>query len=326
MTLAPIPYSPPAAVPVADQRDQRRNDWVELMRPAAELATQIAPTEFVPAEMRNKPEAVAACILYGAEIGIGPMMALAKVDIVKGRPAPRAELARALALAAGHEVWVEDQTNTRCTVKGRRRGSTHVYTATWTSDDVRKAGINSAMYSKYPRQMLLARASAELVRMMAPDVLGGIAIFAEELGDDAVDQAPIVDTTTPARQTRQRTRRATPEPVEAASAETVDDDPPLDDDAPPRASDAQIMKMQASFNELGVKSRDDRLAFIAAATRPVPSSKELTLEEASKVIDTIEQVIAGTVTMTFGDHGILLTATDADASDEPPLDDEDTAE
>lgn len=329
MSLAPVPYPPgympaPTAAPVTTApAPERRNDWVELMRPAAELASQIAPTDFVPAEMRNKPEAVAACILYGAEIGIGPMMALAKVDIVKGRPAPRAELARALALAAGHEVWVEDQSNTRCTVKGRRRGSAHVYSATWTTDDVRKAMISSAMYSKYPRQMLLARASAELVRMMAPDVLGGIAMFSEELDDPTPDTVPATVEPAPKGTTRQRTRRGAPAPEpQPQPSSTADDDgdPPLDGDEPRTATDAQIMKMQASFNELGVKTREDRLAFIAAAARPVPTSKDLTVEEASKVIDVIGEVIAGRTVMTFTEHGIALEL--SEPSDDGPVDGE----
>jgi hypothetical protein len=48
-------------------------------------------------------------------------------------------------------------------------------------DDAKKAGIaGNPSYAKYPRQMLLARASAELVRQMCPEVLGGITVFAEE--------------------------------------------------------------------------------------------------------------------------------------------------
>ena len=133
---------------------------------------------------------VAACILYGDEIGIGPMMALAKVDIVKGRPAPKAELARALALAAGHQIEVRESTNTRVTVAGRRSGSEFWQTVTWTMDDVKKAGIVNQAYAKYPRQMLLARASAELVRAMCPDVLGGITRFSEEYDDTDPDTGP----------------------------------------------------------------------------------------------------------------------------------------
>jgi hypothetical protein len=70
--------------------------------------------------------------------------------------------------------------------------------------------------------MLLARASAELVRMMCPDVLGGIAMFAEEVeaGDaEGVDTAPAPATAT----TKRQRAKAAIEPPPA---------PPLPDEEP----------------------------------------------------------------------------------------------
>ena len=130
-----VAYEPPT-------RASTTNAWVNLIEPAAELARQIAGTDFVPVEMRNKPAAVAACVMYGAEIGIGPMTALSKVDIIKGRPMPKAELGRALMMAAGHVFWVDESTNTRVKVSGHRKGqSERVMSVTWTMDDVKKAQI-----------------------------------------------------------------------------------------------------------------------------------------------------------------------------------------
>lgn len=273
------------------------NRWVDLVQPAAALANQIAKTEFVPQEMRGKPDVVAACILYGSEIGIGPMQSLAKVDIVKGRPAPRAELARALALAAGHEIRVEESTNTRVTVAGRRGGSDFWQRVTWTLDDVKKAGIASPMYTKYPRQMLLARASAELVRAFAPDCLGGIGMFAEEV--DGEDAGPALAAVEPIKATVGNTRKRKPlQPppmveIEAPPLPTDEPDEP-DEPAPDRdgmATDAQIRKMVVAFKEIGVVDRDDRLQVLSdVAGRPIGSSKELTKDEASKVIDHLEGV------------------------------------
>lgn len=314
MSLARLPH-PDYPTATGSLEVASGNEWIDLVKPAADLASMIAQTEFVPAEMRNKPAAIAACILYGAEIGIGPMQSLAKIDLVKGRPAPRAELARALALAAGHEVWVESQTNTSCKVSGRRRGSQQVQSSTWTMDDVKKAGISSGMYSKYPRQMLLARASAELVRMMCPDVLGGIGLFAEEVGDTDEPVAPAPSDPTassaPTRQTRKRAQPipATHTPTEsepaAPPAPATDDMPPLPDEID-QITEPQIKKMMALFNEIGLKERDDRLDFIAAAVRRVDSSKDLTVDEASKVIEALSACIHGGVSLVIIDGGMEL--------------------
>ncbi|MEP7114432.1 MAG: hypothetical protein ABI862_14295 [Ilumatobacteraceae bacterium] len=83
---------------------------------------------------------------------------------------------------------------------------------------------------------------------------------------------------------------------------------------------AQIKKMMAGFNDIGVKSRADRLGFIAAAARPVETSQELTVDEASHVIDTITRVAKGTLTIIFAD-GTIQGLKPAD-DDQPLLPDE----
>lgn len=311
MTLTPIPaeYYPvglqvrtePAA-PAPAAAPQPSNHWIELMKPAAELAAAIARTEFVPDQYRGKPEQITACILYGDELGIGPMQSLAKIDIVKGRPAPRAELGRALAFAAGHELWVEDQTNTKVTVAGRRRGSNHTQSVTWTMDDAKKAGIASnPTYAKYPRQMLLARASAELVRAMCPEVLAGIAVFAEE-AEDLEPAAPTITATTgepdkPKTNTRKR-RDPKPEP---ATEPTTD---PTEPAATAGPSEAQTKMAMASFADNGLADRDDRLAATSAFVgHPIGSWSDLTRDEASKVIDGLEQLKAGAIAFEISTDG-----------------------
>jgi hypothetical protein len=53
-------------------------------------------------------------------------------------------------------------------------------------------------------------------------------------------------------------------------------------------SQAQSQKMHATFNELGITERDDRLRFVREVIgRDVESSKDLTKSEATKVIDAL---------------------------------------
>lgn len=62
-------------------------------------------------------------------------------------------------------------------------------------------------------------------------------------------------------------------------------------------TEAQIRKMMACFGEQGIKSKDDRLSFIAATLeREVLSSKELSKAEAAKVIDALEALPTPTAT------------------------------
>ena len=64
--------------------------------------------------------------------------------------------------------------------------------------------------------------------------------------------------------------------------------------------------MMATFNELDIKARGDRLSFIAAAVRPVESSKDLTVDEAGKVLDALDRVVAGTLDMVYAKDGLQL--------------------
>lgn len=312
MTTDLTPYQQQAASPAK---------WVDLVGPAASLAAQIANTEFVPTAMRGKPAAVAACILFGDELGLGPMQSLAKIDVIEGRAAPKAELARALVQGAGHEIWFEENTSQRCTIGGKRRGSTREERVTWTMDDAKRAGLDGKQnWRKWPRAMLVARASAELCRNVFPDCLGGITLFAEEVSDD-LDDAPATPATLtavakPTARTRRLDRAAENPAAVALAAElaktpatlAVDDLPPLpdeipttDDDAalfdeingtgPKMVTDAQLKKLATMFGKVGLASRDDRIKFCALVTgRSLISSKDLTATEASRVIERLTDV------------------------------------
>ena len=77
------------------------DSWASVMPQIGELATRLAGTDFVPDTMRGKPAAVAAAILTGRELGVGPMTALQQIYIVHGRPGMYAKIKVALAQAAG---------------------------------------------------------------------------------------------------------------------------------------------------------------------------------------------------------------------------------
>lgn len=179
---------------------------IELAPAAWQLAHRVSGTDFVPTAMRNKPEAVLACILAGHEAGISPMQALAKIHVIEGRPAMSAELMRALVLRHGHELWIEEQSSTRVVVGGKRGGGTRETKVTWTLDDAKRAGLDQRQnWKKYPRAMLMARATAELCRAVFPDVLAGISHTIEELTDGDVidvDYGPpeVVEATTGGKQ------------------------------------------------------------------------------------------------------------------------------
>ncbi|MGI5153626.1 hypothetical protein [Microbispora sp. CA-102843] len=202
---------------VAPQRDVV-DGWKDVITDIVRLAETIHDTDFVPKGLRGNYAATAAAILAGREVGIGPMTSLQHMYVVEGRPTMSAKLMRARVLAAGHDLVYEENTITRCRVRGRRRGEQAWTTVEWTMDDAKRAGLaGKNTWQKYPRRMLQARATGELCDIVFPDVVAGMAVT-EEAEDDAGDYAGVVDEAaeqqpTKRRTARRRTAAATPPPA-----------------------------------------------------------------------------------------------------------------
>lgn len=161
--------------------------WAFQVAEVAKLAGYISGTDFVPRAYRGQDAAVAAAILTGRELGVGPMTALQHIYVVDGRPAMSAQLMRSLILAAGHTIRVTDWSSSRVELVGQRAGESTSTTITWSLEDARRAGLLSkSNWSRYPRAMLMARATAELGRVAFPDVIGGMAYTIEEAEDITV--------------------------------------------------------------------------------------------------------------------------------------------
>jgi len=65
---------------------QSTDSWVPVLQAVGDLATKLAGTPFVPKAMQRQPAAVAAAILTGREMHLGPMASLRGIDVIEGRP------------------------------------------------------------------------------------------------------------------------------------------------------------------------------------------------------------------------------------------------
>ena len=168
--------------------------WTFMLDSTAKLAREIAPTDFVPKALRGNAAAVAACILAGRELGLGPMASLQNLFVIEGTPALRAQMMRALVLAHGHSYRIAEWTAQRCVMWGTRAGGQEQGPAEFTMDMARAAHLDrKPVWQAYPADMLLARATGRLCRAVFPDALAGMSYTAEELADmDAGSVATIM--------------------------------------------------------------------------------------------------------------------------------------
>lgn len=299
--------------------------WAQTAQAASELVERLVDSPFVPDAFRPRLDpratpderhqarqiAVAtatAAVLYGGEIGLSPMQALANVIVIKGKPGLYAETMVALVQAAGHEIWTEDVTDVRAIVCGRRAGSQQVERVVFTLDRAKKAGYTSqnSKYGTDPQSMLYARAASIACRRTAPEVLKGIPVV-EELLDESDGSASVSVVRTAQRGTRRAAVRALPAPSAGAApavaaveppplpGESGYDEPATTQPAPEPFAEgitkAQQGKLNATLKDLNVTDRDHRLRVASVIlARAVESSSDLSKDEASVLIDTLSSI------------------------------------
>lgn len=156
------------------------------------LSQRVSNTPFVPKGLQGKPESVLACILYGSELGIGPMQSLNSIHVIEGRTAMSPELMRAMVARHGHRIDVLENSATACEVKGVRADTGSTATVRWTMEDAKLAGLaGKNNWKNYPRAMLLARATSELCRIVFPDIIAGLSYTPEEVASiEGVEYVP----------------------------------------------------------------------------------------------------------------------------------------
>ncbi|MDI9887329.1 hypothetical protein QMZ92_23895 [Streptomyces sp. HNM0645] len=156
--------------------------WAQEADLAYQMAQKLAATSFVPQSLRGKPGDITAAILAGAELGLKPMATLKSIDVIQGTPALRAHAMRAVVQKQGHEIELVESTPERCVMRGRRKGSDTWQTVEWTTQRAAQMKLTEkAEWKKQPQNMLVARATGELCRLIASDALHGMPYVSEEL-------------------------------------------------------------------------------------------------------------------------------------------------
>lgn len=176
--LGAAPASRPTALVPFAQRLEPRS-----LREAQLLAQDLFASRFFATSGYGNPQAVLAVMMAGAELGMTSMRALRAFDIIEGKPHLKADALRALVLQSPLCEYLRCTKRTAQEVifETKRRGDPPV-TLTYTIEEATVAGRVKAgsAYTKDPADMLVARASSKLARLVFPDVIHGL-IATEEL-------------------------------------------------------------------------------------------------------------------------------------------------
>jgi hypothetical protein len=284
-----IEQTPPAA-PTAYQ-DSALVQWAYEARQAAQIAASLAKTSFVPASLRGKPDDITAAILAGQELGLRPMATLRSMDVIQGTPALRAHAMRGLVQAHGHSIWQVESTDDKCVMRGHRKGEPDkVQEIEWTIDQARTLGLlGKDQWKKQQKTMLRARATGDICRLVASDVLHAMPYTAEELGDD--DQFAGIATSP-------RITAADIVGAETIAGDAFDDLPaePATSESPTEAPVEPMTKPQqgrlfALFGEKGLTSPNQQRTFINETLGvAIQSRADLTKDQAVRLIDELDRM------------------------------------
>lgn len=275
---------------VTQQQPSTLMQWAMEAQQAEQIANGLAQSSFVPTTLRGKPQEITAAILAGQELGLPPMATLRSIDVIQGTPGLRAHAMRGLVQSHGHRVQVVESSDSRCVMRGLRKGETEWQQVEWDLDRATLMGLTGKPeWKKQPRTMLVARATGEICRLIAADVLYAMPYAAEEL---ALDTDYTVEIAPTGRATASDIiRRETAPPADEAQASVT----------PTMANTAQLREISMLMTACGITAHtgkgstalNEKARFEWLSTfldQPIEgTTKNLTSDQADKVIAYLKQ-------------------------------------
>jgi hypothetical protein len=149
------------------------------LRECAALASEMFKSRLFSAY--GTPQGVLSTLLAGRELGLSAMSSLRSFHIIDGKPSLSADLIRALVLRSGMAE------SFRCTARSaesvtfttKRKGDPE-FSLTYTLDEAKAAwskderAWKASGWGRHPADMLVARCSAKLARLVYADVVTGL--------------------------------------------------------------------------------------------------------------------------------------------------------
>ncbi len=187
---APVPSEKPPSTALvhtpSDVLDPAPKEWERgldprSMKDAEKLAINMFKSRMFSAY--GSPEAVLSTVMLGRELGLPAMASLRSVHIIEGKHALSAALMRALVLRSGLAEYFEpvEFTDTSCTFVTKRVGARKEVSLTHTIEMARRAwskegpdSWDKSGWGRNPEDMLVARTTARLARLIYPDLLAGL--------------------------------------------------------------------------------------------------------------------------------------------------------
>jgi hypothetical protein len=134
-----------------------------------------------------------AIVGLGGDFGLSPGQALSGIDLVQGKPRLQAvTLGGFVKKSPVYDFRVTEHTDEKCSIEFfsvglSTREKESLGTSTFTIAEAKRGGLSGGNWTKWPRNMLYARAMSNGVKWFCPDLMGGIPVYTEGDSFDVIE-------------------------------------------------------------------------------------------------------------------------------------------
>jgi 5'-3' exonuclease len=185
-TAPPAPPAPSTGLALAVPRDvvvveAPPKEWELQLDPRSMKDARLLASDLHASRMFSAygtPQAVLSSVILGRELGLPAMSAMRGIHIIEGKHSLSASLMIALVLKSGLAEYFEpvEFDEKHAVYETKRKGARAPVKMVHTIEMAQQAGLvkSGSGWMKNPVDMLCARASSRLARMVYPDILAGL--------------------------------------------------------------------------------------------------------------------------------------------------------
>lgn len=171
---------------------EQSNELVQIDQTLA-LAARLMKT---PHYAKLGETGIFAIIQKAKSIGMDALDALnGGMYFVSGKVELSGQAMNALIRSKGHSIIKDSRSTSDCCVlRGKRADNQDIMVASFSMAEAKRAGLTTAVWSKYPEDMLFWKALSRLARQLFPDVIKGCYVQGE-IQEDFLKEIPKTEPT-----------------------------------------------------------------------------------------------------------------------------------
>lgn len=171
----------------------------EVQQSALKFCQSAIQTGLLPKHI-DTPAKALVILAKGAEIGMGPMESLSNINVIQGKPELSAIAMSSQLLKGGVSIETVKINDDGCALKLTRtvNGATYSITAMFSRADAERAQLwGKGNWSKYPQDMLYARALSRGARRIGADLIGSAYVQGEVPREESNNVRDLAEPETP---------------------------------------------------------------------------------------------------------------------------------